>query len=309
MGIPISTYVVSMVGYIVFLLVLVEFMRRTPRFTFAFWLLSLLTAPLWADNLDGWFRWAKTVSVLIPTAIIVGTARLAYLYYNSPNRILKFFRKDWVLWCLYGVLFLNIAEATLKDLVTANYFNFVAGVVLLVTMPFPKYKNGKRQYWLIGKDQPNDLLFFSTAAWNFLYTTWNMAFVYGENPGYFASSFCILMAAELYPVLKKRPELYIIARVYTLAFHILVRAMGDPFAEVMDSTHWANDTVLMVWGAANMILHVAYVVWYFKKFRTPNAEGGLEPPAGNNTPPLVVDARTEESSPLLEGQKPIMVRA
>ncbi|WP_245568375.1 hypothetical protein [Ferrimonas futtsuensis] len=188
---------------------------------------------------------------------------------------------------------------------TENYFNFIAGCVLLVTMPFPKYKNGKRQYWLIGKDAPNDLLFYSTASWNFLYTTWNMAFVYGENPGYFASSFCILMAAELYPVFKKRPELYIIARVYTLAFHILVRAMGDPFAKVMDSTHWANDQVLLYWGVANAVLHVAYLFWYFKKFRQPNAEGGNEPPYGDRQPPLVVDARTEESSPLLPGQKPV----
>ncbi|WP_240473447.1 hypothetical protein [Ferrimonas senticii] len=284
-----------MTGYIVFLLLLVEFMRKTPRFTFVFWLLALLTAPLWADNLEGWFRWAKTVSVLLPTALIVGFARLAYLYSQDNNALYRFFRRDWVLWALYGVLFLNIAEATLKDLVTANYFNFVAGVILLITMPFPKYKNGQRQYWLIGKDKPNDLLFYSTAAWNFLYTTWNMAFVYGENASYFASSFCILMAAELYPLIKKRPELYIIARVYTLACHILIRALGDPFVHVMDSSSWANNTVLWVWGAINMVLHIAYLWWYFKKGRKP--DGSFEPPTDGREPPLIKDCQLPTTKP------------
>lgn len=90
MNIPAWQYAVSMTTYIVFLLLLVEGMRRTPRLTGAFWLLSLLTAPLWAENVVGWFRWAKTVSVLIPTAIVVGGARIAWLYRENPNQMLAF---------------------------------------------------------------------------------------------------------------------------------------------------------------------------------------------------------------------------
>ncbi len=290
MDIPVWQYVVSMSGYILFLLLLVEGMRRTPRLTGAFWLISLLTAPLWADNLDGWFRWAKTVSVLIPTAIVVGGARIAWLYKENPNKFLSFFRGEWVLKVLYAVLFLNIFEATAKDFATANYFNGICGAILCITIPFPRYKNGERLYWVIGKDKPNDLLFYSTAAWNFLYTTWNMAFVFGENPGYFASSFCILMAAELYPVIKGRPELYIIARVYTLAFHILVRATDGAFFNVMDSSSWANQTVVNYWGLINLALHVPFVIWYFKK-KKDNPAG--EPPCGDNQPLLSEYAGTE----------------
>ncbi len=285
MDIPVWQYALSMSCYILFLLVLVELMRRTPRFTALFWLLSLLTAPLWAENVEGWFRWAKTVSVLIPTAIVVGGARIAYLYYDNPNRVLQFFRGDWVLKVLYAVLFLNIAEATLKDFATANYFNALAGVILCATIPFPRYKNGIRQYWVIGKDKPNDLLFYSTAAWNFLYTTWNLAFVYGESPMFFASSFCILMAAELYPIIKGRPELYLIARVYTLAFHILARACADIFTPVMNSESWHNESVLWYWGAINLALHIPYLVWYFyKKSRSETHE----PPSDDKHPAPIV---------------------
>ncbi len=295
MNIPTWQYVVSMTGYIVFLLLLIEGMRRTPRLTAIFWILSLFTFPLWIEQLDGWFRWAKTVSVLIPTALVVGTARLAWHYRENTHAITRFFRGDWVLKVLYAVLFLNIAEATAKDLVTGNYFNFLCGIILCITIPFPRYKNGVRQYWLISKDKPNDLLFYSTAAWNFLYTTWNLAFVYGENTGFFASSFCILIAAELYPVIKKRPELYIIARVYTLAFHILIRANADIFTPLMDSSAWRNESVLYWWGAINLMLHIPFVIWYFRKKKETQ-----EPPYGDNPPPLSKDCVNEYDQPTPE---------
>ncbi|WP_076538769.1 hypothetical protein [Shewanella sp. UCD-KL21] len=291
MDIPVWQYFVSMTGYIVLLLVLVEGMRRTPRLTAAFWLLSLVTAPLWADQLDGWFRWVKTVSVLIPTALVVGGARIAWLYHQNPHKVLAFFRGDWVLKVLYAVLVLNIAEATLKDFVTGNYFNGICGVILCITIPFPRYKNGKRVYWVIGKDKPTDLLFYSTAAWNFLYTTWNLAFVFGENPAFFASSFCILMAAELYPIIKGRPELYLIARVYTLAFHILIRANSDIFTPLMDSSSWANDNVVYYWGVINLALHVPFAIWYF----TMQKKNG-EPPFGEKSPPPLVSELEDDQT-------------
>ncbi len=282
MTIPVWQYFLTMGGYIVLLLILVEVMRRFPKFAAVFWVLSLLSFPFWFEYLDGWFRWAKTFSVLVPTAILVGGARIAWMYKKSRNTILAFFRGDWVLWVLYAILFLNIVEATLKDFATANYFNAICGVILCITIPFPRYKNGERVYWVIGKSKPHDLLFYSTAAWNFLYTSWNMAFVYGESPAYFASSFCILMAAELYPVLKKRPELYLIARVYTLAFHILVRSMSSIFVPLMDSSAWANETFLWGWGCVNLVLHVPFMVWFF--YRQRKSVTG-EPPHGKQAPP------------------------
>ncbi len=291
MSIPIWHYVLSMTVYILFLLLLIDVMRKHPRMAFFVWIAVLFTFPLW-DQVEGWFRWAKIVSVLIPTALIVGSARMAWYYRDNTMAIARFFRGDWVLKVLYAVLFLNIAEATIKDFTTANYFNFVCGVILCITIPFPRYKNGVRQYWLIAKDKPNDLLFYSTASWNFLYTTWNMCFVYGESPAFFASSFCILLAAELYPALKKRPELYIIARVYTLAFHVLIRGIHDIFTPVMNSEPWFNETALMVWGAINLALHIPFAIWYFRKQRELKS-----PPFGENPPPYSKDCENEYDQP------------
>ncbi|MCT4640641.1 MAG: hypothetical protein N4A72_23295 [Bacteroidales bacterium] len=259
MNIPIWQYVASMSAYIIILLLMVEFMRKNIRFAAIFWILSLLTFPLWSEQLDGWFRWAKTVSVLIPTAILVGFGRLAAINNNGK---LNIFKKDWILWALYAVLFINILEATLKDFATGNIYNGIAGAILCITIPLVKNNKSGKYNWTFTKEKPGDLLAFTSPAWNFLYTTWNLAFVFGENPGYFASSFCILMAAEFYPIIKKRPELYIIARVYTLAFHILIRATYDIFTPIMDSSSWANSNVLYWWGLGNVALHIPFIIWW-----------------------------------------------
>ena len=170
-----------------------------------------------------------------------------------------------MLWALYGVLGLNILEASLKDLALGNYFNAISGFILIVTIPLFKSRKSKRRGWEISKDKPGDLLVYTDPLWNFLYTTWNIAFVFAENPGFAASSLCILLAAELYPIIKGRPELYVTARVYTLAIHILIRANYDIFTPLMDSSAFANPTAVHYWGIINFAISVPYLFWFFIK--------------------------------------------
>jgi hypothetical protein len=263
--IPIWQYVVSMLTYIILLMLLVEVMRKYRKFAAVFWVLSLFTFPLWFAQLEGWFRWVKVISVLLPTALIVGPARIAN--FDQLSGWWKIFRKDWVLWSLYGILGLNILEATVKDFALQNYLNASVGVILILTMPLYKYIGKKANGWEISKKEPGDLLVYTHHMWNFLYTTWNIAFVYAENPGFAASSLSILLAAELYPVIKKRPELYVTARIYTLAMHMLIRATYDIFTPIMDSTRFYNETVVHYWGLINLIIAIPYFLWHFNKRR------------------------------------------
>lgn len=275
MEIPIWQYLVSMAAYIIILLLAVEFMRKHYKVAAIFWILALLSFPLWHTQLHGWFRWAKTFSVLIPTALIVGLARIANL--EKRKDWLEIFRKNWVLWTLYGVLGLNILEASLKDLAMGNYFNAISGFILIVTIPLVKSQKGKKKGWVFSDKKPGDLIVFTDPLWNFLYTTWNIAFVFAENPGFAASSLCILLAAELYPIIMKRPELYVQARVYTLAIHILIRATYDIFTPIMDSSRFANQKVVFWWGIINVCLHVPYLFWYFYKNRKDKNNNELKP--------------------------------
>lgn len=270
MDIPIWQYVVSMVAYVAILMFIVGVMRKHVKFANIFWIATLLTIPLWVmGGVEGWFRWSKILSVIIPT-IFVGFSRLANaesLSEKYKGKAWDSLRKEWVLWILYGVLFLNITEATIKDFTLGNIFNAATGFLLCVTMPFALKKN----FWRFG-GKNGDLLVYTTIAWNFLYTTWNACFVYAESPIYFASSVCILLAAELYPIIMKRPELYIIARVYTLATHLIIRAcLPNIFPTLMDASSWQNPDVLKYWGIINFVLIVPYVFWHMYQLHTGKA--------------------------------------
>ncbi|MCG7405920.1 hypothetical protein MH117_00690 [Paenibacillus sp. ACRRX] len=266
MNIPVWQYSISMIGYIVLLLVIVGVMRKHYKFAHWFWIASLLTFPLWLmGGVEGWFRWAKILSVILPT-IFVGFIRIAN-YEKREGRFWSALQKDWVLWFVYGVLFLNIMEATIKDFTMGNTFNALTGLLLCITIPFaPKY-------WKISNQKHGDLIVYTTIGWNFMYTTWNAAFVYAESPKFFASSLCILLAAELYPIIKRRPELYIIARVYTLAAHLLLRAcFVNLFPTLMDASSWYNADVMNYWGIANFVLMVPFVFWHMWQLHTGKAE-------------------------------------
>lgn len=266
MGTSVLSYVISMSVYIVFLLLLVEFMRKHHKLSVVIWIASLLTIPLWVmGGVEGWFRWAKNLSVIIPI-IIVSFCRISS-FENKRGAFWEFFRKGWAVRFAYVILLLNIMEASLKDVALGNYFNAICGFLLCVTVPLPK------KYWKYSTKGSSDLIAYTTLSWNLLYTTWNACFVFAETPAFFASSLCIILAAEIYPFLKKRPELYIMARCQTLAAHLVIRSsLPNLFPTVMNATSWQNATFLKYWGILNFILIIPYVVWYFWQYRTGNTE-------------------------------------
>lgn len=255
------SYVVSMTFYVLFLVLFLEHTRENQKFYKWFFILALFSIPLWFINLHSWFRWAKTISVLIPTCF-VSFVRIAND--GKHNDILESLRKKWPLWFLYFVLMLNIAEATMKDFQMGNIFNALCGVILCITIPLPT------KHWRIGKnDGVNtfaELIADLPLAWCLLYVTWNAAFVYAENITFFASSLCILIAPEIWMLAKKRTDLWLMGRVYTLAIHILIRSCYDIFTPLMDSTAWFSPKVLVWWGIFNLVLHGGYLVYWFIKY-------------------------------------------
>ncbi|MEG0371194.1 MAG: hypothetical protein RR645_02755 [Clostridium sp.] len=265
MNIPIWQYAIAMATYFVFLMFLVEFLREKYKIANIIWIASLLTFPLWLmGGVEGWFRWAKILSVILPT-IFVGFCRIASKE-KKEGKFWHFIRKPWTLWFVYGILFLNIMEATLKDVSLGNLPNALVGLLLCITIPFaPKF-------WKYEGSDKGDLIVYTTFMWNFLYTTWNLCFVYSESPAYFASSACILLAAEIYPIIKKRHELYIMARVYTLAAHMIVRSCFGGFVLVaMDSTSWFNQSVLEGWGIINLVIAIPFTFWHMWQLHTGDA--------------------------------------
>jgi len=263
MSIPALSYIVSMSVYIIFLFLFLEYTREKQNFYKWFFVLALLTVPLWFVNLHSWFRWAKTISVLIPTCF-VSFVRISND--GDHDTVLMSLKKKWPLWILYAILMLNILEATMTDLELGNYFNAISGLILCITIPLPTKhwrignKNGKNSFAELIADLP--------LAWCLLYVSWNAAFVYAENTTFFASSLCILLAPEIWMLYHKRTDLWLMGRIYTLALHILIRSSYDIFTPIMDSTLWFNESVLYYWGMVNVALHGTYLLFWLFKLRS-----------------------------------------
>ncbi|MET9489484.1 hypothetical protein [Nocardia sp. NPDC006630] len=253
----------SMLIFCGILWLIVEYMRTHTRASMWLWGLSLLTFPLWIwgpgrdIGLINWFSWAKILSVLIPLTV-VGAMRIAVAE-QREGRVWELLRNPRFLWFPYAILFLNIAEATLRDFQLDNLWNAAVGVGLCLTIPYSP------RFWAVLPGRNAELVAYTTMAWNFLYTTWNLCFTFGGYPPqeeHFAASICILAVAEIYPLVKGRPELYIMARIYTLPVLMLTIAIYNIFPKVMPSDGWFNNDVWRVWGVVNFVLTIPYLFWY-----------------------------------------------
>ncbi len=253
-------FIGSMILYMLILYFLHEVFRKYVYIALFFFLAALFTFPLWENNLgDQWFRWVKTLSVLIPLLIL----NLSRISQNKEGSFWNLFNKKWVLWFLWVVVAVNITEATIKDFELGNIFNALCGIILIITMPL-----ANKAWSLGGKEGNNDLIVEFSFLWSFLYTIWNAAFVYAENPGFLASSICILTIPVLRTLINKRTDLWMSARAYTLGVHITIRALYDIFSPVMDSSSWANQNVLYFWGLINLIIHVLFIgIWLYQKVK------------------------------------------
>ncbi|GAB4585584.1 hypothetical protein [Nocardia sp. IFM 10818] len=262
----------SMIVFGAILWAIVRYMQLHPRASMWVWGLSILTFPLWIwgpgrdIGLINWFSWAKILSVLIPLTI-VGAMRVSVAE-QRPGRVWTLLRHPRFLWFPYAILFLNITEATLRDAQIGNYWNAAVGLGLCLTIPYTP------RFWEITADGNAELIAFTTVAWNFVYTSWNLCFTYGGYPPqeeHFAGSICILAVAEIYPLVMRRPELYIMARIYTLPVLMLVIGIYNIFPTVMPSDGWFNERVWIVWGAANFVLMIPMLFWHTWQLHTGKA--------------------------------------
>lgn len=167
MTVPIWVTPFSMIVYTCLLMVFTEAMRKHYKASLFIWIAALATIPVWIINIPGddWFRWAKNLSVVLPL-IYAGLGRMAAVE-NKQGAFWRLMRKRWVRWVLYGIVFLNIVEATLRDAQMGNMMNALAGLILCITMPFGD------KYWKYDTSNHGEILSYTVPLWNLLYTSWN----------------------------------------------------------------------------------------------------------------------------------------
>jgi hypothetical protein len=57
------------------------------------WFLVLLTIPFWTENIQDWFRRSKTLSMLVPVALVISGTHLSWYYRENKSKIGIFFRE------------------------------------------------------------------------------------------------------------------------------------------------------------------------------------------------------------------------
>lgn len=260
--IPVWMYVVSMTVYVVLLILLTAASARWLLFGLGLNLAGIILL-FFSSNVDGWFRWAKDLSVLIPM-LVVHAGRIRSKIEGKPQRA-AWLTGPLVLGFLAGILALNIFEASLKDITLGNYSNGLCGLIMIACIPFTL-----KQSWRFDTKEHNILVADLTLTWCLLYTTWNACFVYAESPAYFAASCCILLVPELfnaYSAAKGKGNYWLHARIYTLMIHVSLRSYADIFTPFMDASTWHNSGVKEVWGVVNLILMAAYAIWWILKLK------------------------------------------
>jgi len=252
------SYVISMAVYVGILIGVTEISRRSIRFGLIL-NIGLIVLLFFGNNIAGWFRWAKALSVLVPM-LVLHAGRLASRYRNGDKRF-GWLTGTPVMVFFCGIVALNILEASVKDITLGNFWNGACGLVMIAAMPFAISKN-----WRFSRDGRHVLIADFSLAWCFLYTTWNACFVYAESPAYFAASCCILLVPELYNFYStktKQENLWLHARIYTLMLHVAVRSFRDVFTPFMNAASWFSEGFKNAWGMVNFVLMAAYAVWWF----------------------------------------------
>ncbi|GIQ90397.1 hypothetical protein KIPB_013179 [Kipferlia bialata] len=168
------TLVVCILLYAAVTYGLTEVFRRYRLVALCFVGAALCTFPLWAENRHSLFEWVKIFSVLVPSLLFC-CMRIA-VFEKKAGRVWSLLRHQALLWVLYGVLALNIVEASIQDWHLGYTWNSLAGVCLVLTIPYAD------KYWRVETRTCGDLIVDFPLGWCFLYTTWNAAFLLGCIP-------------------------------------------------------------------------------------------------------------------------------
>jgi len=224
----------SMLAFFAVFVLVADVFRRYRTLALMFFVVSLPSLLLPNSNM---FMHIKTASVLLPTCFLV--------YARFRPKFEGFIYK-----LIYAVIALNIVEASVIDVTTGNYLNLIAAVGLIAFLPY------SRKHWEIsGKD--HDFVVRLPAYWPYLYTTWNLCFLYSSRITTFGYALPLLLAPVAYALFLRRTELYFQARAYTFGFYLFFRTV---FADAdfmnlknFDLTDWYSQEFALAWGATNVV--------------------------------------------------------
>lgn len=230
----------NLLATLIILLVINEFFRKFQFATYVVLIPVLIGLSfLWAENPNlTLFKWAKVYSAsagVILFTLIRGT---------------KLKDKQYIMYAVYGILAINIAEAVLKDFFifeVSSVLNAITGIILIYTM------RGIKNIKVEGDD-----LIWRDLDWGWIavYTIWNILVVLGKDAP-LAGRYTILLMAPIIAEYFKR-GIWLQARALTLSVMLIYGFTFPNFAAKFNIDQLENTTLKLVIGIIGLLCGLTY---------------------------------------------------
>ena len=218
-----------------------------------FILIPIILTPFWISNFYSTFLWFKMYSILL---FLVLFLVLRYTYFSKNPLFLRL---------IYFMLVLNIAEAIIADFVYSNFFNGIAGILLILTLPTSIKK--------ITVDTKNkkDLLYDIPFLWIFSYTLWNLVFIINIFPTAIFTNIVILGTAFIVGYFNRKTWLQ--ARAYTLGIYLIL-LFTVPAISFYTMNSIPDAGFIYIMNIASFVWMIGYTFFYFYQIK--NVKSVLE---------------------------------
>lgn len=224
-----------------------EFFRRSNIATYLVFIPGLLILSFfWIGKPEvSLFKWVKVYSA---SAGVI-------LFTLIRNTKLK--DKKYIMYFVYGILAVNIAEAVIKDFAIfeiSSIINAITGIILIATM------RGIRNI----KVQDGNLIWSDLDwGWIFVYTVWNILVVMGADAPV-AGRYTILLIAPILAETLRRGT-WLQARATSLAVMLMVGLTIPEKLSGMNMIFLENTTLKLVVGVIGFVSGVFYLIYLLKK--------------------------------------------
>jgi hypothetical protein len=157
---------------------------------------------------------------------------------------------------MWGLLIVNILEATVTDALTitiANYLNVIAGVLLIFTL------DPLKKVFIDKKNKTKDFLWPSLSfQWIIAYSIWNITFVYLNFPSTTLRHIALLAVPLIVAYYIK--GVWIQTRAFTLAAYFIAAFTFSSFFNSFNTPNLGNDLIGLILASLSLTYILSFTI-------------------------------------------------
>lgn len=209
-------------------------------------LIPIILTPFWISNFYSTFLWFKIYSILL---FVIPILILRYTHFSKNSLLLRL---------VYLMFVLNIAEAIIMDFLYFNFFNVVAGLLLILTLPTSLKKI------TVDTKGKKDLLYELSFSWIFAYTLWNFVLTMNIFPTATFTSIVILGTPFIIEYFNRKTWLQ--ARVYTFGIYLIL-LFTFPAVSLYAMNSRPDASFIYIMNIISFVWMIGYTFFYFYQIK------------------------------------------